>query len=392
MIVGVPRESKVREYRVGLVPAGVHELVAAGHGVLVERGAGVGSGIADAEYEAAGAQVLDDADDVWARSEMIVKVKEPEPEEYHRLQEGQLLFTYLHVAAAPALAKVLVERRIAAIAYETIQLPDGSLPLLRPMSEVAGRMSIQVGAFCLQKENQGKGVLLGGVPGVRPGRVVVLGAGVVGMNASRVAVGMGADVVLLDVNLGKLAHAEDVFGGRVTTLYSDAHTIAAEVERADLVIGAVLVPGAKAPKLVTEAMIRRMSEGTVVVDVAVDQGGCIETAHPTTHDDPTYVLHGVVHYCVTNMPGAVARTSTYALTNTTIRYVLALADRGVGAALEDHALGRGVNVLGGQITHEAVARSLGQAWVPLEAAMASVGRPRRRSAFGRPARAGKPLE
>ena len=307
-------------------------------------------------------------------------MKEPIPEEYPRLQEGHLLFTYLHMAAAPSLAQALIERKVAAIAYETIQLPDGSLPLLRPMSEVAGRMSIQVGAYCLQKENQGKGVLLGGVPGVRRGRVVVLGAGVVGMNAARIAVGMGADVALLDVNLAKLAEAEDLFGGRVTTLYSDSHTIAAEVARADLVVGAVLVPGAKAPKLVTEEMIRRMSEGTVIVDVAVDQGGCIETARPTTHDEPTYVVHGIVHYCVANMPGAVARTSTYALTNTTIRYALALADRGVGAALEDHVLGRGVNVLGGHITHDAVARSLAQPWVPLEAAMASVGKPRRRPA------------
>jgi alanine dehydrogenase len=379
VIVGVPKEIKVREYRVGLVPAGVHDLVRSGHGVLVERGAGVGSGIADAEYEAAGAQILESAEDVWSRSEMIVKVKEPIPEEYPRMEDGQLLFTYLHVAAAPSLAQALVERRVTAIAYETIQLPDGTLPLLRPMSEVAGRMSIQVGAFCLQKENQGKGVLLGGVPGVRSGRVVVLGAGVVGMNATRVAIGMGADVALLDVNVAKLAQAEDVFDGRVTTLYSDAHTIAAEVERADLVVGAVLVPGAKAPKLVTEAMIRRMAEGSVIVDVAVDQGGCIETARPTTHDEPTYVVHGVVHYCVSNMPGAVARTSTYALTNTTIRYALALADRGMGAALEDHALARGVNALGGQITHDAVARSLGLPWVPLEAAMASAGKPRRRS-------------
>jgi alanine dehydrogenase len=385
VIVGVPKEMKVREYRVGIVPAGVHDLVRAGHSVLVERSAGLGSGIPDADYEAAGAQITESADDVWSRSEMIVKVQEPVPEEYARLQECQILFAYLHLAASLPLAQALAERRVAAIAYETIQLPDGSLPLLRPMSEVAGRMAIQVGAFCLEKENQGKGVLLGGVPGVRPARVVVLGAGVVGMNATRVALGMGADVALLDVNLTKLAHAEDVFGGRATTLYSDAHTIASELERADLVVGSVLVPGAKAPKVVTEAMISRMSEGAVVVDVAVDQGGCIETARPTTHDDPTYVVHGVVHYCVTNMPGAVARTSTWALTNATIRYVLALAERGVGAALEDHVLGRGVNVLGGQITHDAVARSLGLPWVPLEAAMASVGRPRRRARTEAPA-------
>jgi alanine dehydrogenase len=378
VIVGVPREIKTREYRVGLVPAGVHALAQAGHHVLVERGAGVGSGVPDAAYAAAGAEIVERAEAVWARADLVVKVKEPIEPEYPRLEEGQLLYTYLHLAAAPALAAALLERKVTAVAYETIQLADGTLPLLRPMSEVAGRMAIQVGAACLQKENGGKGVLLGGVPGVRRGRVAILGAGVVGMNAARVAIGMGADVVLLDLSMAKLAAAEEVFGGGVQTIHSNAHAIAEEVRAADLVVGAVLVPGARAPKLVTEAMVASMGEGSVIVDVAVDQGGCIATARPTTHDEPTYVQHGVVHYCVANMPGAVARTSTFALTNTTISYALALADRGVAAAVDDRALARGVNTLGGQVTHDAVARSLGAPWVPLEAALASARPSRRR--------------
>jgi alanine dehydrogenase len=378
VIVGVPKEQKTREYRVGLVPAGVHALVRAGHHVLVERGAGVGSGTADGDYRAAGAELVERAAEVWSRADMIVKVKEPEEAEYALMEEGQTLYTYLHLAASPALAEALVDRKVTAVAYETIQLADGSLPLLRPMSEVAGRMAIQVGASCLQKEHGGRGVLLGGVPGVQRGRVVVVGGGTVGMAATRVALGMGADVVLLDVSLAKLAQAEDVFDGRVQTIFSDAHALAAEVRKADLVIGAVLVPGARAPKLVTEEMIASMAEGSVVVDVAVDQGGCIATARPTTHDEPTYVLHGVVHYCVTNMPGAVARTSTLALTNATIGYALELAERGVAAAVDDRALARGVNTLGGHVTHDAVAKSLGVPWVPLEAALASARAPRRR--------------
>jgi alanine dehydrogenase len=377
VIVGVPKEVKVREYRVGLVPAGVHALVQAGHHVVVERAAGVGSGIGDDAYASAGAELVDRAQDVWGRSDLVVKVKEPVEREYGLMEEGQIVYTYFHLAAVPKLAEALLQRKVIAVAYETIQLVDGSLPLLRPMSEVAGKMSIQVGASCLQNEHQGKGVLLGGVPGVQRGRVVVLGAGTVGVNAARVAMGMGAEVTVLDVSLPKLALVDDVFGGRVQTLYSDAHAIAAEVQRADLVIGAVLVPGARAPKLVTEEMVASMTEGSVVVDVAVDQGGCIATARPTTHDDPTYLLHGVVHYCVANMPGAVARTSTFALTNTTIQYALALADRGVAAAVDDRELARGVNTLGGHVTHDAVAKSLGLPWVPLEAALAS-SRPARR--------------
>jgi alanine dehydrogenase len=378
VIVGVPKEIKTREYRVGVVPAGVHALATAGHHVLVERGAGIGSGIPDEAYVRAGAEIASRAEDVWSRADLVVKVKEPIEPEYARMEEGQIVYTYFHLAAVPKLAEALVERRVTAVAYETIQLADDSLPLLRPMSEVAGRMSIQVGATCLQKENQGKGVLLGGVPGVRRGRVVVIGAGVVGLNAARVASGMGADVVMLDVSMPKLAAVEEIFDGRVHTLFSDAHAIADEVRQADLVVGAVLVPGERAPKLVSEEMIASMAEGSVVVDVAVDQGGCIATAHPTTHDDPTYVVHGVVHYCVANMPGAVARTSTFALTNTTIQYALALADRGIAAAVDDRALARGVNTLGGHVTHDAVARSLALPWVPLEAALASGGSSRTR--------------
>jgi alanine dehydrogenase len=384
VIVGVPKEIKTREYRVGLVPAGVHALARAGHHVLVERGAGAGSGLPDAAYAAAGAEVVERAEAVWARADLVVKVKEPIEPEFSLMQEGQILYTYLHLAAAPALATALLDRKVTAVAYETIQLPDGTLPLLRPMSEVAGKMSIQVGAACLQKENGGKGVLLGGVPGVRRGRVAVLGAGVVGMSAARVAMGMGAQVVLLDVSMPKLALAEEVFDGRVQTVYSDAHAIGEEVRAADLVVGAVLVPGARAPKLVSEEMVAAMGEGSVIVDVAVDQGGCIATARPTTHDEPTYVTHGVVHYCVANMPGAVARTSTFALTNTTIGYALALADRGVAAAVDDRALSRGVNALGGQVTHDAVARSLGAPWVPLEAALASARPARRRGSAVNP--------
>jgi alanine dehydrogenase len=374
VIVGVPKETKTREYRVGMVPAGADALVRAGHLVLVEAGAGLGAGIADAEYAAVGAEIVPSADDAWSRAEMIVKVKEPIEPEYTRMREGQIVYTYFHLAAAPRLADVLVERKVTAVAYETIQLADGSLPLLRPMSEVAGRMSIQVGAVTLQKEYGGKGVLLGGVPGVPHGKVVIIGAGVVGVNAAKVALGMGADVTILDVNLDKLAWVDDVFGGHITTLFSVPHTIEAQLRQADLVVGAVLVPGARAPRLVTEKMIAKMAPGSVMVDVAVDQGGCFETTHPTTHDDPTYMVHGVVHYCVANMPGAVARTSTFALTNATIKWALALAAKGVRAVDQDEALARGVNALGGHVTYEAVAQSLGRPFVPLATAIArSVG-------------------
>lgn len=379
MIVGVPRELKSGEHRVGVVPSGVDVLVREGHRVLLESGAGVGAGVSDEEYAAAGAEIVPGADEVWARAELIVKVKEPIEPEHARMRDGQIVYAFFHLAASPRLAEVLVERRVTAVAYETIQLPDGSLPLLRPMSEVAGRMAVQVGAVALHEQSQGKGVLLGGVPGVSHGKVVVLGAGTVGMNAARMAVGMGADVALLDVSAQRLAAAEDLFGGRVTTLFSDPHAIDAQCRGADLVIGAVHRAGARAPRLVTEATIARMAFGSVAVDVAVDQGGCFETTRPTTHDDPIYVLHGVVHYCVANMPGAVPRTSTFALANVTIGHALSLARHGTAAFARDPALASGVNACRGQLTHPAVAASLGRPYVPLAAALVDVARSRTRA-------------
>ncbi|MFN0061671.1 MAG: alanine dehydrogenase [Myxococcaceae bacterium] len=370
MIIGVPKEIKTREYRVGMVPAGVGALMKAGHTVLVERDAGVGSGIPDAEYTRVGGQMVAKADQVWKRAEMIVKVKEPIEPEYERMQNGQIIYTYFHLAAVPALAKVLVQKRIAAVAYETIQLPDGSLPLLRPMSEVAGKMAIQVGAMCLEREHGGKGILLGGVPGVRRARVAILGGGVVGANAAKIAVGMGAGVTILDINQSQLAYLDDVFLGRVATLASDSESIARCVREADLVVGGVLVPGGKAPKLVTEALIKEMSPGSVVVDVAVDQGGCIETCKPTTHDNPTYVVHGVIHYCVANMPGAVPQTSTFALNNTTRPYALRIAELGLKEAVRrDAALAKGLNTYNGHVTYEAVAKDLNYPYVPIAQAM-----------------------
>ncbi len=366
MIIGVPKEIKTREYRVGMVPATARTLIAAGHKVFIERGAGEGSGIPDAEYQRMGAELVKSADDLWKRAEMIVKVKEPVAPEYERIQTGQIIYTYFHLAAVPELAKVLVKKKVAAVAYETIQLDDGSLPLLRPMSEIAGKMSIQVGAACLEKEHGGKGILLGGVPGVRRGRVTIIGGGVVGTNAAKMAVGLGAEVTILDVNLQQLAYLDDVFLGRVTTLYSDSENIARAVRESDLVVGGVLIPGGKAPKLVSKELIGEMSKGAVVVDVAVDQGGCIETCKPTTHDHPTYEVSGVVHYCVANMPGAVPQSSTFALTNTTARYAKKIADLGLVDALKsDSALAKGVNTLDGQVVYEAVARDLGYDYVPL---------------------------
>jgi alanine dehydrogenase len=303
---------------------------------------------------------------------MIIKVKEPIEPEFALMREGQTIYTYFHLAAAPALAKALLDKRIAAVAYETIQTEDGALPLLKPMSEVAGRMAVQVGAVSLQKENGGKGVLLPGVPGVRRGRVVILGGGVVGTNAAKVASGMGAEVVVLDVSVNRLAYLDDIFGSRITPIYSDPEQVAKYVRAADLVIGAVLIPGAKAPRLVSEKLIGEMSEGSVVVDVAVDQGGCIETCRPTTHDNPTYTVHGVVHYCVANMPGAVAQTSTFALTNNTIGYGLKLADRGVVEAVKtDRAIALGLNTYGGHCTYRAVAEALGLGYTPIEKAISS---------------------
>jgi alanine dehydrogenase len=372
MIVGCPKEVKTREYRVGLVPGGAAALIARGHQIFIERGAGLGSGIPDSAYEAVGAKFLDTAAEVWAKADMIVKVKEPIASEYTLMREGQTIYTYFHLAADKPLAKALLERRIAAVAYETIQTDDGGLPLLKPMSEVAGRMAVQVGAVQLEKEHGGKGVLLSGVPGVRRGKVVILGGGVVGTNSAKLASGMGAEVVVLDVNIGRLAYLDDIFGSRISPVYSDPAQVQKYVREADLVIGGVLIPGAKAPKLVSEKLISEMQPGSVVVDVAVDQGGCIETCHPTTHDNPTYTVHGVVHYCVANMPGAVSQTSTFALTNATIGYGLKLADLGVVEAVKrDRALALGVNTFGGHCTYKAVADDLDLPYTPLEVALAA---------------------
>ncbi|MFP4597002.1 MAG: alanine dehydrogenase [Persicimonas sp.] len=371
MKIGVPTEIKNNEYRVGLVPAGVRAYCRSGHNVVVERGAGEGSAIPDSAYVEAGAEIVETADEVWQTADMIVKVKEPLRAEYDRMQPDQIIYTYFHLAAVPDLAEVLIDKNIAAVAYETIQLPDGRLPLLEPMSEVAGRMSIQVGARSLEREAGGKGVLLGGVPGVGRANVVIIGGGTVGTNAATMAVGMGANVTILDIDLYRLRYLEDVFGNRIQTLHSNADTITDQVQRADLVVGAVLVPGAKAPHLVTRAHLGEMSTGSVVVDVAVDQGGCIETCKPTTHDEPTYVVDDIVHYCVANMPGAVPRTSTFALNNTTLRYGLEIANEGLEAAMtSDSVLASGLNTYSGQITHSAVAESLGKEYVSVDSVLA----------------------
>jgi alanine dehydrogenase len=360
MRIGVPKEIKIHEYRVGLVPAAVHELVASGHEVMVETGAGSGIGCSDADYRAAGASVAPNADPVFGGAELIVKVKEPQLPECARLKAGQVLFTYLHLAADRAQAEALLRSGVTAIAYETVTALDGSLPLLTPMSEVAGRMSVQVGAHYLEKAPGGRGILLGGVAGVPPARVLIIGGGVSGTGAAEMALGMRAEVCVIDRSLRRLRELDAQFNGSVRTLYSTAHAIEQAVIDADLVIGAVLVPASAAPKLVTRAMIRQMRQGSVVVDIAIDQGGCFETSRPTTHAAPTFVEHGVVHYCVTNMPGAVPRTSTFALNNATLPYVRALADKGwERATREDAGLAAGVNVAGGRIVHPSVARDLG---------------------------------
>ena len=359
MIIGVPKEIKISENRVGLTEAGVRQLVKEGHVVLVEKDAGLGSRISNESYTQAGAKLVDSAKELYGKAEMVMKVKEPLPDEYELLRENQILYTYLHLAAEPKLTKVLCERKVKSIAYETIQAADGSLPLLTPMSEVAGRMATQIGAFYLQKDHGGKGILLGGVTGVKPGKVTIVGGGVVGINAAKMAVGLGADVTILDVNAARLEYLDDIFGGRLTTLFSNALNVEESVIESDLVVGAVLVTGAKAPQLVTKDMIARMQPGSVVVDVAVDQGGCIETCRPTSHTNPTYDVSGVIHYCVPNMPGVVARTSTYALTNVTFRYASMLAAMGVeDAVAKDPALAKGLNVYGGYVCYEPVARDL----------------------------------
>ena len=359
MLIGVPKEIKVHEYRVGLTPEAVRELVHHGHDVLVQSSAGIGIGADDAAYEAAGARIAADAQAVFAQADMVVKVKEPQPAECRLLRPGQLLFTYLHLAPDPRQTDLLMQSGCTAIAYETVTDARGQLPLLAPMSEVAGRMAIQVGAVALQKASGGRGVLLGGVPGVAPGDVLVIGGGTVGMHAARMAVGLGARVTVLDKSLARLRELDELFQGRVGTLYATLHTLETAVVEADLVIGAVLVPGAAAPKLIRHEMLPRMRAGAVVVDVAIDQGGCFETSRPTTHDDPTYIESGVVHYCVANMPGAVARTSTYALNNATLPFVLTLADKGWRrACAEDPHLLAGLNVHRGHVTHAAVAQAL----------------------------------
>ncbi len=371
MIVGLPREIKDNENRVGMVPAGVKALTSAGHTVCVEHDAGAGSGIPDEQYVGAGAKILGTADEVFARADMIVKVKEPVGPEYQRLREGQILYTYLHLAPAKALTEMLLERKVAGVAYETITASNGSLPLLTPMSEVAGRMSVHVGAYYLQKSNGGRGVLLSGVPGVPPADVVIIGGGVVGTNAAKVAAGMGADVTILEMSPDRMRELDDIFLGRIKTIASNPVTLEEGCRRADLLIGAVLIPGAAAPKLVTRQLISQMKKGAVAVDVAVDQGGCFETTRATTHSDPVYEVDGVIHYCVANMPGAVARTSTFALTNSTLRYGLELANKGVKRAAEENPhLAEGVNTFGGKLTYRAVAEAQGKGYTPLKQALA----------------------
>jgi alanine dehydrogenase len=367
MRIGVPAEIKDNEYRVGMTPSGVRDLTADGHQVLVQKGAGNGSGFGDDEYEAAGARILPEADAVYAEANMIVKVKEPIEADLKRLKEGQLLFTYLHLAPVPDLTKALLDKKIIGIAYETItDERRRSLPLLTPMSEVAGRMSVHVGAYYLHKPNGGRGVLLGGVPGVLPSDVVVIGGGVVGTNAAKMAVGLGARVTILDNNLDRLRQLDDIFRGTVQTLASSGAHIAEAVTHADLLIGGVLIPGAAAPKLVTRAMVGSMKKGSVIVDVAIDQGGCVETAHATTHSNPVYEVDGVIHYCVANMPGAVPRTSTIALTNATLPYTRLLAREGAESAIRKNpSLADGVNVYNGKITYKAVAESQAREYTPL---------------------------
>ena len=360
MKVGVPKELKDNEYRVAITPAGVRELVVNGHTVLIEQNAGRGSSINDDEFERAGATIVASADDVFADSDMVLKVKEPVPEEFHRLREGLVLFTYLHLAASEPVTRALVDSGTTGVAYETVELPDGSLPLLAPMSEVAGRMAPQAGAKLLEREHGGRGVLLGGVSGVRPGKVVVIGAGMSGMNAAWISQGMEAEVVILDKNINKLRDVDRIHQGKILTLASNRLSVEETVASADLAIGAVLVPGALAPKVVTEEVVASMKPGSVVVDISIDQGGCFETSHMTTHSDPTYVVHDVVHYCVGNMPGAVPHTSTYALTNATLPYVSALADKGFALAIqEDPALAKGVNVYKGSVVYAPVAEAHG---------------------------------
>lgn len=363
MIIGVPKEVKDHESRVGVTPAGVKALVEAGHEVLVEYNAGALSAMPDDEYQDAGAEIVGSAHDVWRLAEMVVKVKEPVEKEYRHFRENLVLFTYLHLAPVPELTQALLDAKVTGIAYETVRDRIGALPLLTPMSEVAGRMSVQVGAAYLEKERGGRGVLLGGVPGVAPGNVCIIGGGIVGTNAAKIALGMGAKVTLIDLNLNRLRELDDIFNGRVFTVASNSYNIERAVCESDLVIGGVLIPGAAAPKIVSRAMVEKMKKGAVIVDVAIDQGGCVETAHPTTHSDPSFEVNGVVHYCVTNMPAAVPNTSTLALTNATFPYVLKLARMGAKAAIaEDKGIAEGVNTYNGVLTYAAVATAQKRDW------------------------------
>ncbi|MBV9161124.1 MAG: alanine dehydrogenase [Pseudonocardiales bacterium] len=370
MKIGVPRELKIHEYRVAITPAGVLELTRRGHELLVERGAGVGCAFPDEAFVTAGARIVPQPDDVWAEAEMVLKVKEPAPQEYHRMRKGQVLFTYLHLAASAECTDALIDAGIDAIGYETVQLTDGSLPLLAPMSEVAGRMAPQVGAHCLERMQGGRGVLLGGVSGVPAGKVAVLGAGVSGMNAATVALGLQAEVVVLDTNINRLREIDFVYRGHLQTIASNAYEVEKACLWADLVIGAVLVPGAKAPTLVSHDLVGRMRPGSVLVDIAIDQGGCFADSRPTTHADPTFTVHNSVFYCVANMPGAVPHTSTYALTNVTLPYICALADKGLRQAVhDDPALARGVNVVQGSVVLPEVARAHDREYLPLAEAL-----------------------
>jgi len=367
MIVGIPREIKDHEYRVGMVPAGVNALVEAGHQVLVEVGAGLGSGIADEDYEVAGGKLVATAKEVYDRAEMIVKVKEPLPPEYELIRPGQIVYTYFHFAASRELTEGMLKSGSINIAYETMEDARRTLPLLTPMSEVAGRMSVQEGAKFLERPTEGRGILLGGVPGVEPGKVVIIGGGVVGTNAAKMAAGIGARVTIMDVSLDRLRYLDDVLPANVIEVYSNAYNIREEIATADLVIGAVLIPGAKAPSLIRREDLQLMKQGAVIVDVAVDQGGCVETTRPTTHSDPTYIVDGVVHYCVANMPGAVGRTSTFALTNATTYFAIQIANLGWKEAARKHLEVRtGVNVVEGKITYKAVAEAFDMEYVPLE--------------------------
>lgn len=366
MQIGVPKEVKQDEYRVGMIPAGVDELTRAGHRVVIETGAGLGSGITDEQYLEAGAQMMPAAADVYGFADLIVKVKEPQPQEWPLMRAGQMVFTYFHFAASEELTKNVLATGVTAIAYETLRSPKGDLPCLTPMSEIAGRMSIQEGAKYLERPQLGRGILLAGVPGVAPAHICILGGGVVGKNAARVAAGFQADVVILDVNVDRLRYLEDIMPPNVNTLYSDRHNIREQLHLADLVIGAVLIEGARAPRLVSRADLKMMKHGAVIIDVAVDQGGCIETTKPTTHSEPTYVVDGIVHYCVTNMPGAVGRTSTYALCNVTLPYVLKLANTGLAKlTASDSGFAHAVNLHAGQVTNQAVAQTFGLKYSPL---------------------------